>query len=80
MKFTLEFSEAVCEIDEAAAGLSEDQLMARLKGVNIRYCQPNVVDEHGGLRHRVVAGIEPEQRLIDLTDTRISQFETGIGG
>lgn len=80
MKFALEFSEAVCEIDEAAARLSEDQMKVMLKGVSVGYRQPNVVDEHGGLRHRVFAGIEPEQRLIDLTEIRINQYEAGIGG
>ncbi|KAG6355160.1 hypothetical protein INS49_004241 [Diaporthe citri] len=34
MQFALEFSEAVCEIEETAAELSEDMLKARLKDIN----------------------------------------------
>lgn len=80
MKFALEFSEAVCKVDEAAAGLSEDGLKARLKGVNVGYRPPSVADEDGGLRHRLVAGVEREQRLIDLTDIRINEFEADVKG
>lgn len=60
MQFALEFSEAVCEIEETAAELSEDALKARLKGVNVGYRTPSVTGEHGGLRHRVVAGLTRE--------------------
>lgn len=60
MQFALEFSEAVCEIEETAAELSEDGLKARLKGVNVGYRTPSMTGEHGGLRHRVVAGLKRE--------------------
>lgn len=80
MKFALEFSDAMCKVDEAAAGLSEDGLKARLKGINVGYRPPSVADEDGGLRHRLVAGLEREQRLIDLTDIRINEFEADIKG
>lgn len=80
MKFALEFSEAVCEIDETAAELSEDGLKARLKGINVGYRTASLTGKYEGLRHRVVAGVEREQRLIDLTDTRINQFEAGLSG
>lgn len=62
MKFAMEFSEAVCEIEETAAELSEDGLKARLQGVNVGYRTRSVTDEHGGLCHRVVAGLERESR------------------
>lgn len=80
IKFALEFSEAVCEIEETAAKLSEDELKAKLNGINVGYRPQSGAGEHGGLRHRVVAGLEREQRLIDLTDTRINQFEAELGG
>lgn len=80
MKFAMEFSEATCEIDEAAASLSEDGLKRRLNGINVGYRPPNVAGEDGGLRYRVVAGLKREQRLIDLTDTRITEFEADIRG
>lgn len=58
MQFALEFSEAVCEVEETAAELSEDGLKARLRGVNVGYRTTTVTGKHGGLRHRVVAGLE----------------------
>ncbi|KAI7773507.1 hypothetical protein LA080_010550 [Diaporthe eres] len=80
MKFALEFSEAVREIEDNAAELSEDRLKARLKAINVGYRTESVTGEHEGLRHRVVAGLEREQGLIDLTDARISQFEAELRG
>lgn len=79
MKFALDFAEAVCEIDENAARLAEDELKARLKGINVGYRLSSAEGDHADSRHRVVAGVEPEQRLIDLTDIRINQFEAGVG-
>lgn len=66
MKFALELSEAVCEIDETASALSEDGLKARLKGINVGYRPEPVVPDNAGLRHRVVTGLERELRFSDL--------------
>ena len=80
MNFALEFSETVCEVEQAAPQLSEDDLMGRLDKVNFRYGRSSILSEHQVLRHRVVADTEHRERWIDHTDTRINEAETAVGG
>lgn len=78
MKFALEFSEAVCEIERTASTLSEDDLRARLDRINVRYRPPSGQGEQEELRCRAVAAPEKRERWIDHTDTRVNEIETGV--
>lgn len=78
MKFALDFSEAVCDIEPAASDLSEDGLEVRLEGINVGYRTPSTGEEQGGLRHRVVAGLKRGRPLLDFTDDGVSEFETEV--
>ncbi|KAL1881235.1 hypothetical protein Daus18300_001086 [Diaporthe australafricana] len=82
MRFSLESSEAVCELEKSAPELSEDGLKARLKSVNVGYrpAGTSVLEKHGGLRYRVVAGLGCEERVereagvMDIADRKINEF------
>lgn len=78
MKFALEFSEAVYDVEQAAAELSESRLQAKLQGINVGYRLPSAPGKHEGLRHRVVAGLEREEREIDVMDRGIREVEAEV--
>lgn len=78
MKFALDFSEAVCDIEPAASNLSEDGIEARLVGINVGYRPKSAGEEQGGLRHRVVAGLERGRPLLDFGDEGVSEFEMEV--
>lgn len=67
MKFALEFSEAVFEIEQSAPTLSEDKLRATLDIINVQYQRPSGQGGYGGLRCRAVAAPENRERWIDHT-------------
>lgn len=79
IKLSLEFSEAVCGIEENAVELSEDGLKRRLKRINVGYrpASTSVLGGHGGLRYRVVA----KERVKDLnpfTDVNMTASESAV--